>query len=154
MSLPYPKWPGVREPITAGFMYTAQEMQAYRNQAPEPLASEMTAARPDLEALTREEFEVHMRKLNACVCLYRQNDSVGGEYRTVSVERSWKLWQAADKAATERERERAAKVCENYGELAAAAWRAGCKQSPHREGQADGAFDCATAIRKTKESEC
>ena len=92
MTLPSPKWPGVREPITAGFMYTAQEMQAYRNQA----------------------------------------------------------LDEAYKAATER----AAKICEELADDLSRQWKAGRKTSTHLEGQSDGAFDCATAIRKTKESEC
>lgn len=56
----------------------------------------------------RERFEAHMLRLNACTRLARQNESVGGEYRTISVERAWQQWQAATLA----ERERAAKVCE------------------------------------------
>lgn len=42
----------------------------------------------------RAEFEAHMVKLNACVRLARQTHTTG-EYRTVSVQRNWELWQAA-----------------------------------------------------------
>lgn len=44
---------------------------------------------------SREAFERHILSLNACTRLQRQSDQCGGAYRTVSVERSWKLWQAA-----------------------------------------------------------
>ena len=43
----------------------------------------------------RAEFEAHMRKLNACTRLERQSEAVGGNYRTISVQRAWELWQAA-----------------------------------------------------------
>lgn len=42
----------------------------------------------------REAFEAHMRKLNACTRLERQSEAVGGNYRTISVQRAWELWQA------------------------------------------------------------
>lgn len=62
--------------------------------------------------------------------------------------------QAADKAATERERERFSKICD---EIASKHWQAykrgsdpATRANPHTEGQSDGAGECADAIRETK----
>lgn len=43
----------------------------------------------------REYFENYMRQQNPCVRLARQSFARGGAYRTVSVDRAWKLWHAA-----------------------------------------------------------
>lgn len=62
----------------------------------------------------REEFERQMLAENACTRLARQSEAVGGEYRTVSVERAWQRFQAAYAAgqrAAERERDEAQQVC-------------------------------------------
>lgn len=60
----------------------------------------------------RERFESHIIRLNACTRLARQSDSVGGRYRTASVERAWQLWHSAMML----ERERCAKVCDGMSE--------------------------------------
>lgn len=43
----------------------------------------------------REQFEAHMRSLNACVRLERHREWLGGHYRAVTVQRAWDLWQTA-----------------------------------------------------------
>lgn len=53
----------------------------------------------------REEFERQMIAENACTRLARQSESVGGEYRTVSVERAWLRFQAAYAAGQRAERQ-------------------------------------------------
>lgn len=60
----------------------------------------------------REEFEQQMRAENACTRLERQQDAVGGQYRTISVERAWKRFQAAYAAGQRAEREEIAKALE------------------------------------------
>jgi hypothetical protein len=44
---------------------------------------------------TRTAFEAHMRSRNPCVRLARQQEYLGGHYRTVTVQRAWELWLAA-----------------------------------------------------------
>lgn len=48
----------------------------------------------------REHFEHYMRCQNPCVRLARQSESVGGAYRTITVERAWKAWHSAWATAT------------------------------------------------------
>lgn len=48
----------------------------------------------------REAFENHMRRENPCVRLARQSASLGGEYRTITVQRAWNLWRASWAIAT------------------------------------------------------
>lgn len=43
--------------------------------------------------------------------------------------------------------ERAAKKCEELGNELSKQWKAGHKTNAHLEGQSDGCFDCAAAIR-------
>lgn len=40
---------------------------------------------------SREKFEAHMLRLNACTRMARQQTD--GSYRTISVQRAWQLWQ-------------------------------------------------------------
>lgn len=47
--------------------------------------------------------------------------------------------------------ERAAKLCEELADDLSKQWRAGHKTNSHIEGQSDGAFDCAAAIRARDE---
>lgn len=55
------------------------------------------------EVQHREAFETYMRAQNACVRLARQSEAVGGEYRTVSVQKAWVLWLAAiDRCGSEQ----------------------------------------------------
>jgi hypothetical protein len=42
----------------------------------------------------REAFENYMKRQNPCVRLYRHSYP-GTDYRTITVERAWKLWRAA-----------------------------------------------------------
>lgn len=51
------------------------------------------------QAADRQAFEQFMLQRNACTRLARQSDAVGGQYRTVTVQRAWELWQAAVKHA-------------------------------------------------------
>ena len=47
----------------------------------------------------REAFEAHMLNLNPCTRLARQKEEVGGQYRTITVQRAWELWQESRKQA-------------------------------------------------------
>lgn len=44
---------------------------------------------------SRARFEEYKRSLSPCVRLARQSAAAGGEYRTISVQRDWLLWQAS-----------------------------------------------------------
>jgi hypothetical protein len=48
---------------------------------------------------TRTAFEAYMRKRNPCVRLARQQEYLGGHYRTTTVQRAWELWLAASATA-------------------------------------------------------
>lgn len=61
----------------------------------------------------RDEFERQMRAENACTRLERQQDAVGGQYRTISVERAWKRFQAAYAAGQRAEREACANLLDD-----------------------------------------
>lgn len=69
----------------------------------------------------RDGFESHMRKLNPCVRLHRQQHALGGRYRTVTVQRAWDLWQAARMAQAERE-EAAVAVLREFSQLYGNLW--------------------------------
>lgn len=43
----------------------------------------------------REYFENYMHQQNPCVRLARQSAAVGGQYRSITVERAWKTWGTA-----------------------------------------------------------
>jgi hypothetical protein len=47
------------------------------------------------DSKAREAFEARIRKLNSCTNLARQSESVGGQYRVKTVQRSWEDFQAA-----------------------------------------------------------
>ena len=60
----------------------------------------------------REAFEAHMLKLNACTRLARQQEYLGGHYRTTTVQRAWNLWRASRQQALVE----AAEVCDGMRE--------------------------------------
>jgi hypothetical protein len=92
--------------------------------------------------MDREAFEAHMRSLNATTHLGRQQEAVGGQYRTITVERNWQLWQAAIK----HEREACAKLCDEHGDDYMQQAREG-DTSGASDHKADAAAEIADAIR-------
>ena len=61
---------------------------------------------------SRSEFEAHILSLNVCTRLARQSESIGGFYRTTTVQRAWELWKASRRAALEQ----AAKLCDSLND--------------------------------------
>lgn len=94
-------------------------MTYQRNETPEPLASATTTTEA-FETGLRAEFEAWKRT---------KNDG-------------YDAWSAVLWAT-----ERAAKLCEELGDGLSRQWRASHKTNSHLEGQSDGCFDCAAAIR-------
>jgi hypothetical protein len=50
----------------------------------------------------REAFEAYIRRAHPHMRLHRQVEALGGQYRTMTVQRAWKLWQASREHALEK----------------------------------------------------
>jgi len=113
---------------------------------------------PDLEALMPEPVKLVTACEDCCGTGHTGESQYMGEFQPPEYERCGSCdgsgkWIVDHHSPTQMREailaatERAAKVCDEMADRLSMQWRQEHKTSAHLEGQSDGAFDCATAIR-------